>query len=121
MRWIAAGKHGGEQVYSDMDGVFRFPLAEGPADGDREVLNQWTMDSNEFVLARHAPLADIFEDWNLGQQPVTGNIIDEIPWWERYKLPMSPTGNVPRGGGGTPAVPLSDIANYEGGGVWRVK
>jgi hypothetical protein len=123
MRWIAAGKHGGEKVYSDMDGVFRFPLDTGddPADGDREVLNQWTMDSNEFVLARHVPLEDMFEDWNLGQRPVTGNIIDEIPWWEKYKLPILPTGDVPRGGGGTPAVPLSDIANYEGEGVWRVK
>ena len=83
-----------------MDGVFRFPLDTGddPADRHREVLNQGTMDCNECLLARHAPLADIFEDWNLRQRPVTGNIIDEIPWWEKYKLPMLPSGDAPRGG-----------------------
>ena len=64
------------------------------------------MDSNEFVLARDAPYDDMFREWNLGQRPVEGNIVDEPAWWEKYNLPLLPTAGMPRGTGGTPAVPL---------------
>lgn len=124
MRWTAAGKNGGPRINCNMDGVFAFATDnpdDDPADGQREVTNQWIMDSNEFVLARHAPLDDMFEEWNLGRCAVAGNIVDEPAWWEKYDLPLLPTGDVPRGGGGTPAVPLAEIANYEGAGIWRVE
>ena len=123
MRWTAAGKNGAPRVHCDMDGCFRFPTDntdDDPADGDREVTNQWIMDSNEFVESRVPPHEDIFAEWNLGREPVTGNVIDEQPWWERYNLPLLPEGDVPRGGGGMPAVSLDSIAEYEGDGVWRV-
>jgi hypothetical protein len=124
MRWTAAGKHGGGRVNCDMDGAFVFDAAnsqDDPADGCREVTNQWIMDSNEYVLDTRPPFDDMFEEWNLGRDPVVGNVVDEPPWWEKYDLPLLPTGDVPRGGGGMPAVPLSSIARYEGGGVWRVE
>lgn len=122
MRWTAAGKNGGPRVNCDMDGVFRFSedSYDDPADGYREVTNQWIMDSNEFVLAREAPYDDMFREWNLGQRPVEGNIVDEPAWWEKYDLPLLPTAGMPRGTGGTPAVPLSNIAEYRGDGTWRV-
>jgi hypothetical protein len=123
MRWTAAGKHGGPRVSCSMDGFFRFDGEAGdddPADGLREVTNQWIMDSNEFVRARHPPLEDMFAEWNLGQRDVTGHVVAEPPWWEKYGLPMLPSGTVERGGGGVPAVSLSSIASYEGDGVWRV-
>ena len=107
-----------------MDGVFDFNTDDGGdelSDGLREVTNQWIMDSNEFVLARHAPDGDIFEEWNLGEHSVVGDIVDELAWWEKYNLPMLPTGDVPRGGGGMPAVALQDIAHYEGEGIWQVE
>ena len=47
-----------------MDGCFRFPTDnpdDDPADGNREVTNQWIMDSNEFIEARTPPLDDIFD------------------------------------------------------------
>jgi len=79
------------------------------------------MDSNEFVVSREPPRSDIFGEWNLGQVPVTGEVVDEQPWWERYDLPMTPGEGMSRGTGGTPAVALKDIADYEGEGVWRVR
>lgn len=123
MRWTAAGKNGGERINCRMDGVFEIFDDQGddPADGMREVTNQWIMDSNEFVLSQQPPFDDMFEEWNLGERPVERNVISEPPWWEKYNLPLLPTGSVPRGGGGTPAVPLSHIAEYEGDGVWRVQ
>ena len=123
MRWTAAGKNGGKRIHCQMDGVFEITDDEGddPADGMREVTNQWIMDSNEFVASRRPVFDDMFEEWNLGERPVEGHVVDELPWWDRYQLPLLPSGSVPRGGGGMPAVPLSDIANYEGDGKWRVK
>ena len=124
MRWTVAGKNGGVRINCNMDGVFVFPTDntdDDPADGMREVTNQWIMDSNEFVLARHPPLDDMFEEWNLGQHAVEGNVVDEPAWWEKYDLPLLPTGDVPRGGGGMPAEPLSKIARYEGAGIWQVE
>ena len=43
MRWTAAGKNGGPRINGDMDGVFRFSgeSDDDPADGHREVTNQW--------------------------------------------------------------------------------
>ena len=122
MRWTAAGKNGGPRINCTMDGTFTIPddTDDDPTDGNREVTNQWIMDSNEFVQERRAPFADIFHEWNLGQRPVEGNVVSEPPWWEKYRLPLLPTGPVPRGGGGMPAVPLSNIAQHEGDGVWRV-
>ncbi len=121
MRWTAAGKNGGARVHCNMDGVFFIedPL-DDPEDGLREVTNQWIMDCNEFTEARDAPFEDMFANWNLGQHPATGNVVNEPAWWEKYNLPMLPTLGVPRGGGGTPAVPLNQIAAYEGGGIWRI-
>lgn len=123
MRWTAAGKHGGPRIHCDMDGIFRIPTDtdDDPADGMREVTNQWIMDSNEFVLSRMPPQADMFEDWNLGRHPVVDDVIDEPAWWDKYDLPLIPSGDIPRGGGGMPAVPLSSIAIYEGDGLWRVR
>ena len=123
MRWSAAGKNGGPRINCDYDGTFVFPVdgtMDDPADGLREVTNQWIMDSNEYVLDSRAPFDDIFADWNLGRRPVEGNIINEPPWWRKYGLPMLSGGDMLRGTGGMPAVPLSEIAQYEGGGVWRV-
>ncbi len=122
MRWTAAGKHGAERISCDMSGVFTFPLDndDDPADGDREVTNQWIMDSNEFVQSRHSPLDDMFAEWNLGRRSVEGRVVDEPAWWEKYGLPLLPTGSAPRGGGGTPAVPLAKIARYQGKGRWKV-
>jgi hypothetical protein len=121
MRWTAAGKHAGPRINTDMDGLLTISSSEDdPADGFREVTVQWLSDSNEFVLDRRPPMKDMFQDWNLGQQAVHGHIVNEPPWWEKYNLPLLPTGNIPRGGGGTPAVPLSSLANYEGEGRWRV-
>ena len=123
MRWTAAGKNGGDRINYRMDGVFEISadLGDDPADGMREVTNQWIMDSNEFVRSRRAVFDDMFEEWNLGERPVEGNVVAETPWWENYDLPLLPKGSVPRGGGGMPAVPLSSIADYEGDGRWRVK
>lgn len=132
IRWTAAGKNGGKRVNCDMDGVFRFPttvdddggLKDDPADGNREVTVQWIIDGPEFVADRRPPFPDVFEEWNLGKNPVVGNVVDEPPWWEKYDLPMLPSqteGGAPRGGGGCPAVPLSQIATYEGNGVWRAR
>ena len=123
MRWSVAGKNGGKRVNCDMDGLIKFPedSIDDPADGLREVTNQWIMDSNEYVVSREPPSNGVFSDWNVGQKPIEGNVFDEPPWWERYGLPMLPTGGVPRGGGGTPAVVLSDIAEYLGDGVWSVQ
>ena len=101
MLWTAAGKHGGPRVNCDMDGIFNFPpdTDDDAADGTREVTNLWIIDSNEFVLSRQPPSGDVFADWNLGQRPPQGNVVAEPPWWEKYNLPMLPTGHVPRGGG----------------------
>ena len=121
MRWTAAGKNGGPRINGDMDGVFTFTgeSDDDPADGYREVTIQWIMDSNEFVLARPEPFDDMFREWNLGQRPVEGNVVDEPAWWEKYGLPLPPSAGKPRGAGGTPAVPLANIAEYEGNGTWR--
>jgi hypothetical protein len=122
MRWTAAGKNGGVRVNCDMSGIFAFPSDsdDDPADGLREVTNQWIMDSNEFVEDMSPPAEDMFADWNLGRVPVTGQVVNEPAWWEKYDLPMLPEGRIPRGGGGTPAVRLSDIATYIGEGRWQV-
>ena len=66
---------------------------------------------------------DIWAGWNLGAEPARGDIVEEPAWWDKYGLPMLPTegGGVGRGGGGLPAVPLSQIAEYEGDGVWRAR
>ena len=122
LRWTAAGKRGGPRINTDMDGLLVIPsdTDDDPADGYREVTQQWIADSNEFVFDRSPPTEDMYRDWNLGQQDVTGHIVDEPAWWEKYNLPLLPTGSVPRGGGGTPAVPLSSVASYEGEGHWRV-
>ncbi len=123
MRWTAAGKNGGGRVHATMDGFFRIPTDtdDDPADGLREVTNQWIMDSNEFVTSRRAPFNDMFAEWNLGAREPRGNVVDEVPWWERYGLPMLPSLNAPRGGGGVPAVSLDSVADYEGDGVWRIR
>ena len=123
MRWTVAGKHGGPRVHCDMDGIIRIDRETGddPADGNREVTNQWIMDSNEFVVSREPPHVDMFDEWNLGKAAVSGNIVDEQPWWERYDLPMMPGEGMGRGTGGVPAVALKDIADYEGNGIWCVR
>jgi hypothetical protein len=123
MRWTAAAKGGGRRVNCDMSGVFTFPEDgdDDPADGLREVTNQWHMDCNEFARSQQQPFADMFSEWNLGQRPVAGHVVDEPAWWEKYNLPHLPAGITPRGGGGTPAVPLDSIASYEGAGRWRVR
>ena len=121
LRWTAAGKHGGPRLNCDMDGILTIPMdgVDDPADGLREVTQQWLVDSNEFVLDRSSPFDDMFKEWNLGQQESTGHIVREPAWWEKYNMPLLPAGSVPRGGGGVPAVPLASVATYEGEGRWR--
>ena len=122
LRWTAAGKHGGPRINTDMDGVLTIAADTGddPADGYREVTQQWIADSNEFVLDRSPPLDEMYRDWNLGQRDATGHVVDEPAWWEKYDLPLLPAGSMPSGGGGTPAISLSSVARYEGEGRWRV-
>ena len=122
MRWTAAGKRGGDRINCSMAGVFEISSEkdDDPEDGLREVTNQWIMDNNEFVESREPVFDDMFKEWNLGERPVEGHVVNERPWWRKYNLPLLPTNSIPRGGGGTPAVPLSSIANYEGDGRWRV-
>ena len=121
LRWTAAGKHGGPRVNCDMDGILTIPMdgVDDPADGWREVTQQWLVDSNEFVLDRSPPFDDMFKQWNLGRQEATGHIVKEPAWWEKYNMPLLPAGSVPRGGGGVPAAPLASVATYEGEGRWR--
>jgi hypothetical protein len=123
MRWMVAGKHGGGWSFCNMDGEITIDAGSGddPADGLREVTNQWIIDSNEYVLSRVPPFADMFEEWNLGRDPVGGHVLDEPAWWDKYDLPLLSTKDAPRGGGGMPAVPLAEIATYQGDGVWRVR
>ena len=123
MRWAAIGKNGGPIINCNMDGLFLFDgdyPDDDPADGDREVITQWIMDSNEFVVSRRPPEKDMFAEWNVGQRPAEGFVVEEPPWWEKYDLPLTPPGT-PRGGGAVPAVPLSSIDQYEGEGVWRAR
>ncbi len=121
LRWTAAGKHGGPRVNCDMDGILRIQVdgVDDPADGWREVTQQWLVDSNEFVLDRSPPFDDMFKQWNLGRQEAAGHIVKEPAWWEKYNMPLLPAGSVPRGGGGVPAAPLTSVATYEGDGRWR--
>ena len=123
MCWTAAGKSGGSRVNCDMDGVFQITDESGddPEDGLREVTNLWIVDSNEFVESREPVFADLFEGWNLGERPVEGNVVAEPSWWDKYGLPIGLSADVPRGGGGIPAVPLNRIADYEGDGRWRAR
>ena len=125
LRWRAAGKNGGSGACNDREGVFRLPTddpKDDPADGDRECSTPWIHDSNEWVHPALPPRPDIWADWNLGKRPVLGDgVVDEPAWWEKYGLPMLPSAGGPRGGGGLPAVPLKEIADYEGNGVWRLR
>lgn len=117
----AAGKHGGPGAACGRDGVFQFPTddpEDDPADGEREVTTQWHIDGNEYAKDQTSPKdhGDMFADWNLGQRPVMGDIVEEPAWWEKYNIRVEG----PRGGGGMAAVPLSSIATYEGEGRWRL-
>ena len=122
MRWTAAGKNGGPRINCTMDGTFTIPndTDDDPADGNREVTNQWIMDSNEFVLEtacalrRHLPRMEPGPTPRRRQHGLRTAVVGEIP------PPLAAHGPVPRGGGGMPAVPLSEIARHEGDGVWRV-
>ena len=80
---------------------------------------QWMIETSEWNMDISEPYDDMFREWNLGAAPVVGDVVPEPPWWEKYGLPMQPSGGDARGNGGLPAVPLSHIARYEGGGVWR--
>ena len=99
LRWTAAGKHGGPRVNCDMDGILTIPVdgVDDPADGWREVTQQWLVDSNEFVLDRSPPFDDMFKQWNLGRQEAAGHIVKEPAWWEKYNMPLLPAGSVPTG------------------------
>eukprot|EP01046_Picozoa_sp_COSAG06_P057037 COSAG06_NODE_10987_length_1584_cov_191.476768_1_plen_109_part_00 len=66
------------------------------------------------------PHADIWEGWNLGRAAPAGDVVAEPPWWEKYELPFSPA-EFANGEGACPAVPLSRIAEYQGGGVWQAR
>tara|TARA_B100000315_G_scaffold257904_2_gene308344 strand:+ start:3132 stop:3425 length:294 start_codon:yes stop_codon:yes gene_type:complete len=69
--------------------------SDDPADGEREVTTLWIMDSNEFVLSQAPPYDDMWQEWNLGERPVAGEVVDELAWWDKYNLTMLPRGNVP--------------------------
>lgn len=122
LRWTAAGKAGGKGAGVSRDGLFVFPTDDpDPADGNREVTTPWHHDGNEWVADARPPLDDMWAEWNLGKSTPIGDVVDEPAWWEKYDLPMLPDPGTQRGGGGCPAVRLDQIANYEGGGVWRVR
>ena len=122
---VAAQRNGGSGASCDMNGVFQLPPEDAdvddPADGTRVVLYPWLHDSLEWVEDTRPPDADMWSDWNLGREPVRGDVVDEPSWWEKYELPMLPSPGQPRGGGGGPAVPISQIATYEGNGRWQAK
>ena len=58
-----------------------------------------------FLGPTHPPPEDMFENWNLGKVVVTGNVVEDTPWWESVKDGSSGAGSGDTGGGG------------EGGGV----
>ena len=78
-------------------------------------------DSVEWDAEAVAPTDDAFAGWNLGAAPITGNVVGEPAWWDKYQLPMLPSAAVGRGGGACPPVAISEIAVHEGGGVWRAR
>lgn len=123
----AVGRNGGLGASLSREGVFALPTndpLDDPADGSRQVTTPWHVDGMEWVLATYPPREDMWAEWNLGRKPVVGNIVDEPTWWEKYGMTI----DGPRGLGGCPApvdgprqggVPISRIATYEGGGIWR--
>ena len=93
MRWSVAGKNGGKRVNCDMDGLIKFPKIQLTT--PRMVLRSHESVDNglqRIRWSRESHLSGVFSDWNVGQTPVEGNAFDEPPWWERYGLPMLPTG-----------------------------
>eukprot|EP01051_Picozoa_sp_SAG22_P013238 SAG22_NODE_1459_length_4374_cov_14.272047_2_plen_267_part_00 len=124
LRWRASGKHGGKGGGCGRDGCIRLPTDDpndDPADGEREVTTPWHHCGNEHVADDRPPQGCMWSEWNLGKQPVRGNVVEEPAWWEKYDLPMLDSPDGMPGGGGCPAVPLHQIAEYEGDGVWRVR
>ena len=86
------------------------------ADGETETRLIWHHDSLEYEvpftpLRKTAGDEGMWDRWNLGRQPVTGNVVAEPSWWERYGVPTP-----------TPTRALRDIADWDQeAGVWRLK
>ena len=57
-----------------------------------QALLDWHRDVQEFgVDDQDSPPAEesMWDAWNFGQTPASGNILDEEPWWERCEgLPL---------------------------------
>ena len=34
----------------------------------------------------HPPPSDMWQRWNLGKEEVTGDVVEEEPWWQKHGL-----------------------------------
>lgn len=66
-------------------------------------------DTLEYAPWRPLP-ADPWSGWNLGREPVRGNVVADDSWWERYGVEMC-----------TPNVPLKQLATRGDDGLWTLK
>ena len=76
----------------------RTPLeALESTDGQRMVQCPWPDDTLEYGPT-NAPPNDMFEHWNLGRRPVTGDVVADEPWWVRHNCAIP-----------TPDRPISEV------------
>ena len=66
-------------------------------------------DTLEYAPWRPLP-ADPWSGWNLGREPVRGNVVADDSWWERYGVEMC-----------TPNVPLKQLVTRGDDGLWTLK
>ena len=80
LRWT--GRNGGTGASLGIDGFFRLPEDpnDPPEDPTREVITAWHVDGLEWAKETHPPLADMWADWNLGKEPVKGDVMDTKIW-----------------------------------------
>ena len=52
---------------------------------------------------------DMWRSWNLGKKPVTGDVVADPSWWDRYGVEMC-----------TPNMTLAEIAAKGSDGLWRL-
>jgi hypothetical protein len=95
---------------------------DDPVEPKRPITVSWHHDGMEWNESAVPPFKNMWQEWNLGKEPVRGNVVsDEPSWWDKYELPLLPSDSAQRGGGGCPAVPLDSIADYQGQGKWRAR
>lgn len=79
------------------------------AEGEMMAQLIWHHDTLEYAPWRPLP-ADPWSSWNLGREPVRGNVVADESWWERYGVEMC-----------TPNVPLNQLATRGDDGVWTLR